>query len=61
MSLLKRIAVSNGDKLRKARANLILAGLDQPKVAHWNNKLRAEIRQKRLEHLSPRLSVKKNV
>ena len=48
MSLLKRIAISNGDKLRKAEANLILARMDKNKVSHWNKKLQAEIRQKRL-------------
>ncbi len=51
MSLLKRIAISNGDKLRKAEANLILARMDKNKVSHWNKKLQAEIRQKHLRRL----------
>lgn len=51
MSLLKRIALSNGDKLRKAEANLILARMDKNRVSHWNKKLQAEIRQKHLRRL----------
>jgi hypothetical protein len=55
MSLLQRIAISNGNKWRKTRANLILTCLDHSKVIHWNKKLQAEIRQKRLERLSPQV------
>ena len=55
MSLLKRIAISNGDKLRKAEANLILARMDQNKVSHWNKRLQAEIHQKHLRRLSLRV------
>ena len=52
MSLLRRIAISNGNKWRKTRANLILTRLDQSKVIYWNKELQVEIRQKHLERLS---------
>ncbi len=46
MSLLNRIATSNGNKLRKATANLTLAAMDDGKVSDWNRRLQSEIYQK---------------
>ncbi len=56
MSLLNRIALSNGNKQRKVQANLVLRSLDQAKIDHWNKDLQAEIRR-RNQKRSP-LSVK---
>ena len=47
MFLLRRIAISKGDKARQTAAYEALAVIDQPKVANWNRLLEAEIRQKR--------------
>ena len=49
MSLLNRIATSNGNKLRKAAANLTLAAMDEGKVSDWNRRLQGEIYQKTVE------------
>ncbi len=46
MPLLNRIATSNGNKLRKAAANLTLAAMDDGKVSDWNRRLQSEICQK---------------
>jgi hypothetical protein len=43
MSLLSRIAISNGNKLRKSSANLAITIMDAKKVADWNRSLRNEI------------------
>lgn len=49
MSLLTRIAISNGDIVRKARANKILAVMDQGKIVNWNKNLEAEAGKKQEE------------
>jgi hypothetical protein len=46
MSLLNRIAISNGNKVRKAAANLAITAMDAKKVAGWNRNLRSEIHRK---------------
>jgi len=46
MSLLNKIAISNGNKLRKAAANLTLTVMDGKKVADWNRSLQDTIYQK---------------
>ena len=43
MSLLTRIARSNGNKQRKIQANFLISALDQSKIAYWNKNLEAEI------------------
>jgi hypothetical protein len=53
MSLLNRIAISNGDPSRKIKANLAIATMQQYKVTYWNKSLEAEIRRKRLKQVSP--------
>jgi hypothetical protein len=47
MSLLNKIAISNGNKLRKAAANLTITAMDGKKVADWNRSLQDAIYQKR--------------
>jgi hypothetical protein len=47
MSLLNKIAISNGNKLRKAAANLTISAIDGKKVADWNRSLQDTIYQKR--------------
>jgi hypothetical protein len=49
MSLLNRIAISNGNKLRKAAANLTITEIDTKKVVDWNRSLRSEIYRKTVE------------
>lgn len=49
MSLLNRIAISNGDKRRKIKANRVIMMMEQQRVVHWNKSLEAEIRRKRLK------------
>ena len=46
MSLLNRIAISNGNKLRKAAANLTITVMDGKRVAAWNQSLQDTIYQK---------------
>ncbi len=46
MSLLNRIATSNGNKRRKAAANLTLTAMDDGKISDWNRRLQSEIYQK---------------
>ena len=59
MSLINRIATSNGNKLRKAAANLTLAALDKKKVSDWNHSLQHEISQKTGRHLGMDLPLSK--
>lgn len=47
MSLLNKIAISNGNKMRKAAANRIIAIMDGQKVAAWNQSLQDTIYQKK--------------
>ncbi len=46
MSLLNKIAISNGNKLRKAAANLIITAMDGKKIADWNRSLQDRIFEK---------------
>jgi hypothetical protein len=47
MPLLNKIAISNGNKLRKAAANLTITAMDGKKVADWNRSLQDALYQKR--------------
>ena len=47
MSLLNKIAISNGNKQRKAAANLTITAMDDKKVAAWNRGLQDTIYQKK--------------
>lgn len=58
MSLLRRIAISRGDRERKMAANSVLAGLDRVVVADWNKALRAEINEKSRKELSKQTRVR---
>ncbi len=46
MSLLRRIALSNGDKVRKMAANQMLVVMDETRILAWNNQLQAAIDRK---------------
>lgn len=46
MALLNRIAISNGDKARKAEANIQIAKRDEALVAAWHKQLETEINAK---------------
>ncbi len=46
MSLLRRIALSNGDKVRKMAANQMLVVMDETRILAWNNQLQATIDKK---------------
>ena len=48
MTLLKRIATSKKDQIRKDAATYLLAAKDQPLVDAWNRQLEVEIRRKKL-------------
>ena len=52
MSLLYRIAISQGDQTRKAEANEVIAVIEQGTVSNWNKSLQAEIRLKTRECFS---------
>jgi hypothetical protein len=47
MSLLNKIAISNGTDARKAAANRTIAIMDGQKVAAWNRSLQVTIYQKK--------------
>ena len=47
MSLLNKIAISNGNKARKAAANRTIAVMNSQKVAAWNRSLQDTINQKK--------------
>jgi hypothetical protein len=49
MSLLSRLALSQGDPARRAAAVAALAALNQSKVAHWHRQLRLELELKQLQ------------
>lgn len=53
MPLLNRIAISNGDKNRKAAANKVLAAMNHQKIANWHQSMRVEIRRKQARRCSP--------
>lgn len=46
MSLLKRIAISNGNKKRKAMANRTITRMNQAELAAWHRQLHFEISRK---------------
>ena len=46
MSLLNKIAISNGNQLRKATANRIITVMNSRKVAAWNRSLQDTIYRK---------------
>lgn len=50
MSLLSRIATSDGNRTRKAVATKTLAGVDREKVVDWNRTLQKEITQRATAH-----------
>ena len=47
MSLLNKIAISNGNKARKGAANRTIAIMEAQKVAAWNRSLQDTIYQKK--------------
>jgi hypothetical protein len=47
MSLLNKIAISNGNTARKAAANRTIAVMDGQKVTAWNRSLQDTIYQKK--------------
>jgi MOSC domain-containing protein YiiM len=47
MSLLNKIAISNGNKARKAAANRTIAVMNSQKVAAWNRSLQVATYQKK--------------
>ncbi len=51
MILLNRVAISNGDKQRKAEANRQIAKQDQALIAAWHEQLEAEIEAKEKQQL----------
>jgi len=53
MSLLNKIAISNGNKQRKAAANLTITAMDSKKVAAWNRGLQDTICQKKRMRVIP--------
>jgi hypothetical protein len=46
MKLLTRIAISNGDKARKASANLLIVAMEADIIQDWNDALEKEIEAK---------------
>ena len=46
MSLLNKIAISNGNKARKAAANQAIAVMNGKTIAAWNRRLQDTIHQK---------------
>ena len=54
MHLLRRIAVSKGDKKRKEAATAAITKEDHEKVADWNKELEDEVWQKIVEMLAAR-------
>lgn len=59
MSLLSRIATSNGNQKRKTVATKTLAGLDNETVADWNQSLKKEISQRAIAYNRKRLVERK--
>jgi hypothetical protein len=54
MHLLKRIAISNGNKKRKEEATTAILNQDQEQVADWNKSLEDEVWDKIVEALAAR-------
>jgi hypothetical protein len=56
MGLLTRIAISNGDKVRKDAAVLLITAIERPSIESWHRQLEAEIQKKALGRLTTPLS-----
>ena len=54
MELLRRIAISNGNQIRKDAATAAMANENQQIVANWNKDLAEEVWQKILDRLERR-------
>ena len=54
MDLLRKIAISNGNQIRKDTATAAMAKKDQQIVANWNRELEAEVWQKILDRIERR-------
>lgn len=50
MSLLSRIATSNGNQKRKVVATKTLASVDHEKVVDWNRTLQKEVSQRAIAY-----------
>ncbi len=51
MHLLRRIAISNGNQIRKDAATAAMAREEQQIIANWNKELEAEVWQKVFDRL----------
>jgi hypothetical protein len=58
MSLLSRIAIRNGDPIRKEAAITALTRLNQSRLTRWHQQLQLEIQEKQLKQ--PTLSEQQN-
>jgi len=54
MDLLRKIAISNGNQIRKDTATAAMARRDQQIIANWNKELEAEVWQKILDQIERR-------
>ena len=54
MDLLRKIAISNGNQIRKDTATAAMAQRDQQIIANWNKDLEAEVWQKILDRIERR-------
>lgn len=54
MDLLRRIAVSNGDPIKKDAATARIAQEDQQVIANWNKELEEEVWQRILDRIERR-------
>ena len=54
MDLLRKIAISNGNQIRKDSATAAMAREDQQIIANWNKDLEAEVWQKILDRIERR-------
>lgn len=54
MDLLRRIAISNGDQIKKDAATATMAQEDQQVIANWNKELEEEVWQRILDRIERR-------
>ena len=54
MDLLRRIAISNGDPIKKDAATATMAQEDQQIIASWNKELEEEVWQRILDRIERR-------
>jgi len=54
MDLLRKIAISNSNQIRKDTATAAMARRDQQIIANWNKELEAEVWQKILDRIERR-------